>query len=43
VGEAPMVPTLATMANAVHSAVGVRLTELPMTPEAVLEKIRGRE
>jgi CO/xanthine dehydrogenase Mo-binding subunit len=45
VGEPPMVPTLATMANAVHSAAGVRLTELPMTPEAVLAamKSRGRD
>jgi len=43
VGEAPMVPTLATIANAIHSAVGVRLTELPMTPEAVLAKIKGSD
>ena len=41
VGEPPMVPTLAAIANAVHGATGVRLLELPMTPEAVLEKIRG--
>jgi CO/xanthine dehydrogenase Mo-binding subunit len=41
VGEPPMVPTLAAIANAVHSASGVRLLELPMTPEAVLEKIKG--
>jgi xanthine dehydrogenase molybdenum-binding subunit len=43
VGEPPMVPTLATIANAIHSAVGVRLTELPMTPEAVLSAIKSRE
>ena len=41
VGEPPMVPTLAAIANAVHSASGVRLLELPMTPEAVLDKIKG--
>jgi CO/xanthine dehydrogenase Mo-binding subunit len=43
VGEPPMVPTLAAIANAVHSATGVRLLELPMTPEAVLEKMKGNE
>jgi CO/xanthine dehydrogenase Mo-binding subunit len=43
VGEPPMVPTLATIANAIHSAVGVRLKELPMTPEAVLLAIKGDE
>ena len=42
VGEPPLVPALAAMANAIQSAVGVRLTELPMTPEAVLEKIKGK-
>jgi CO/xanthine dehydrogenase Mo-binding subunit len=35
VGEPPMIPTLAAVANAIHSATGVRLTELPMTPETV--------
>ncbi len=43
VGEAPIVPTLATIANAIHDACGARLLELPMTPEAVLAKIRGRK
>jgi len=41
VGEPPIVPGPAAMANAIHSAVGVRLKELPMTPEAVLNKIKG--
>jgi len=40
VGEPPMVPTLAAVANAVHSATGKRLLELPMTPEAVLEAMK---
>jgi len=43
VGEPPIIPTLATIANAVHSAVGVRLKELPMTPEALLRALRGIE
>ena len=39
VGEPPITPTLATMANAVVDAVGVRITELPMTPERVVDAI----
>ncbi|MDP2954127.1 MAG: xanthine dehydrogenase family protein molybdopterin-binding subunit [Chloroflexota bacterium] len=35
VGEAPIVPPPAAIANALHRALGVRLKELPMTPEAV--------
>jgi len=41
VGEPPMIPTLAAVANAIHSATGVRLKELPMNPEAVLKAIRA--
>jgi xanthine dehydrogenase molybdenum-binding subunit len=40
VGEPPIIPTLATLANAVHSATGVRFKELPMDPEAVLKGIK---
>ena len=40
VGEPPMVATLAAMANAVHSAIGVRMKTLPMTPEAILTAIK---
>ena len=32
VGETPIVPPPATIANAIHNAVGVRMTELPMSP-----------
>jgi CO/xanthine dehydrogenase Mo-binding subunit len=39
VGEPPITPTLATMANAVADAVGVRITELPMTPERVVDAL----
>jgi 4-hydroxybenzoyl-CoA reductase alpha subunit len=35
-GEGPLLPILPSIANAVHDAVGVRLTELPMTPDRVL-------
>ena len=43
VGEPPLVPCLATIANAIHSAVGVRLKQLPMTPEAVFRAMRQEE
>jgi CO/xanthine dehydrogenase Mo-binding subunit len=36
VGEMGGTPTAAAVANAIYDAVGVRLTELPMTPERVL-------
>jgi CO/xanthine dehydrogenase Mo-binding subunit len=40
VGEPPLVPSLAAIANAIHRATGVRLKELPMTPEAILRSIK---
>ena len=43
VGEVPIVPPLAAMANAIYDAIGVRLTELPMNPPAVLDAILQRE
>jgi xanthine dehydrogenase YagR molybdenum-binding subunit len=36
IGEPPIVPTLAAIANAVHNAIGVRIRELPITPDRVL-------
>ncbi|OGP51076.1 MAG: hypothetical protein A2Y79_00565 [Deltaproteobacteria bacterium RBG_13_43_22] len=43
VGEPPMIPVLAAVANAVHSATGVRFKELPLTPEVVLKGIKQRD
>ena len=40
VGEPPLVPTAAAIANAVYDAVGVRLRELPMTPERIVQGMR---
>ena len=37
VGEVPIVPPLAAIANAVKSATGQRITSLPITPGSVLE------
>ncbi|MBX5455764.1 MAG: xanthine dehydrogenase family protein molybdopterin-binding subunit [Thermogemmatispora sp.] len=35
-GEPPVVPVAAAIGNALRDALGVRLTELPMTPERIL-------
>src|SRR5690606_31278349 len=36
VGETSIVPPLAAIANAIDSAVGVRLTEVPMSPPKIV-------
>jgi CO/xanthine dehydrogenase Mo-binding subunit len=43
VGEIGMVPTPAAIANAIYDAVGVRMTELPITPERLLRALRAGE
>ena len=42
VGEIAAVPIMAAIANAVEDAVGVRITELPITAEKVLAALNGR-
>ena len=39
VGEIPIVPPLAAVANAIHDALGVRVSRLPATPERLLAQI----
>ena len=39
VGEAPVVPTAAAVANAIADATGMRLTDLPMSAPSVWEKM----
>ena len=39
VGEVPIVPPMAAIANAIHDAIGVRLEVLPMNPGNVLEAL----
>ena len=38
-GEAAQGPTAAAIANAAHAAVGVRVRDLPLTPEAIVSAI----
>ncbi|MEK6573487.1 MAG: hypothetical protein AABZ58_04130, partial [Chloroflexota bacterium] len=40
VGEAPVVPTAAAIANAIADATGIRLRDLPMTAPRVLEALK---
>jgi xanthine dehydrogenase YagR molybdenum-binding subunit len=39
VGEPPIIPTAAAIANAVANAIGVRITDLPITPMKVLRAL----
>jgi 4-hydroxybenzoyl-CoA reductase alpha subunit len=47
VGQGPLLPVMPAVANAVYDAVGVRIDEVPITPEKVLaalrDKARGKE
>ncbi len=47
VGQGPLLPIMPAVANAVFDAVGVRVDEVPITPEKVMkaltEKAKGRE
>jgi CO/xanthine dehydrogenase Mo-binding subunit len=43
VGEPPIIPAPAAIANAIQNATGVRLTELPMSPERIaLSLVNGK-
>ena len=42
VGEVPIVPPPAAIANAIYQAIGVRMPRLPMNPGRVLEAVLGR-
>lgn len=41
VGEVPIVPPLAAVANAIADATGRRFTELPISPRRVVEELHG--
>jgi CO/xanthine dehydrogenase Mo-binding subunit len=40
IGETSVPPVMPCVANAVYNATGVRITELPLTPEKVLKGLR---
>jgi 4-hydroxybenzoyl-CoA reductase subunit alpha len=43
VGQGPLLPIPPAVANAVYDAVGVRIDEVPITPEKVLKALREKE
>jgi 4-hydroxybenzoyl-CoA reductase subunit alpha len=43
VGEGATLPVLGAIANAVEDAIGVRIKELPISPEKILNAIKERE
>ena len=42
-GEAALLPTSAAIANAIYDAVGIRLKELPFTPDKVIKALKDKE
>lgn len=42
VGQGPLLPIMPAVANAVYDAVGVRIDEIPVTPDKVLKALRDR-
>jgi 4-hydroxybenzoyl-CoA reductase subunit alpha len=43
VGQGPLLPVPPAVANAVYDAVGVRIDEVPITPEKVLKALREKK
>jgi CO/xanthine dehydrogenase Mo-binding subunit len=43
IGEAAMNPTAVAIANAVYDAVGVRIKDLPLTPEKITRALREKQ
>jgi hypothetical protein len=47
VGQGPLLPVMPAVANAIYDAVGVRIDEIPITPDKVLKalelKAAGKE
>jgi 4-hydroxybenzoyl-CoA reductase alpha subunit len=42
VGQGPLLPVMPALANAIHDAVGVRIDEVPITPEKVLRALEKK-
>ncbi len=42
VGEPPIIPTAAAVANAVADALGVRIKDLPITRQKILQAVKGK-
>ena len=42
IGEPVLVPTAPAIANAVYDATGIRISDLPITPEKVLAALKEK-
>ena len=42
VGQGPLLPIMPALANAVYDAVGVRIDEVPVTPEKILKALQQK-
>jgi len=42
IGEVATVPTSPAIANAIHNATGIRLTEIPVRPDRLIAALKGR-
>ena len=42
VGQGPLLPVMPALANAVYDAVGVRIDEVPITPEKILKALAAK-
>jgi CO/xanthine dehydrogenase Mo-binding subunit len=42
-GEGPVQPTIPAIVNAIYDAIGVRFTDLPITPEKVLKALKEKK
>jgi len=43
IGEVATVPTSPAIANAIHNALGIRLTEIPFRPDRLVAALKGRD
>jgi len=43
IGEPATIPTVPAIINAIYNAVGVRLSDLPVSPEKILAALRKKE
>ncbi len=42
VGQGPLLPVMPALANAVYDAIGVRIDEIPITPEKILKALEAK-
>lgn len=41
-GQGPLLPVIPAVANAVYDAIGVRIDEIPITPDKIMRALEGR-